>query len=105
MSVGFLKVLNGGFVKSITVAAFTESDINIPDSAIAKMPAQGLVRYSKPLGGFFQREKASHAATLPLMLHSGFATVLRHLTLPDISLPPSAHKLSRPPRCDGPSPT
>jgi len=65
VSVGFLKVLNGGFLKSITVATFTESDINIPDSAIAKMAAQGLVRYSKPLGGFFQREKASHVATLP----------------------------------------
>jgi hypothetical protein len=85
VSVGFLKVLNGGFVKSITVATFTESDINIPNSAIAKMAAQGLVRYSKPLGGFFHREKASHAATLPLMLHTGFATVQRHLTLPDIS--------------------
>jgi hypothetical protein len=76
VSVGFLKVLNGGFVESITVATFTESDINIPDSAIAKMAAQGFVRYSKPLGGFFQREKASHAATLPLMLHSGFSATI-----------------------------
>jgi len=76
VSVGFLKVLNGGFLKSITVATFTESDINILDSAIAKVAAQGLVRYSKPLGGFFQREKASHAATLPLMLHSGFSATI-----------------------------
>jgi len=62
VSVGFLKVLDGGFFKSITVATFTESDIDITDSAITKMAPQGLVRYSKPLGGFFHGEEASHAA-------------------------------------------